>query len=159
MRKIKLYSNFFWVSAILIIISINCWLFIPETITAFKAGLIASILGVGISISVAEGYRQKTNHIRLKRTFGLLKLTTIPYLENEAEIILKTINQYNDICSIKEAQVFAILVNNFDIISSGFDKSWLQLVYSQDFVNAIKTDDQFEKYQVLFWRCFYLQAA
>jgi hypothetical protein len=145
MRKIKLYFKLFWFSIVLAIISVGCWLYVPESIASFKAGLIASILGVGFSISVALGFGEIANHKRLKRTFGLLKLSAIPYLKNQAENMSETMNQYNDICTIEEAQVFAILVSNFDIISVSFDKSWLQLVYSQDFVSAIKTDDQFAK--------------
>jgi hypothetical protein len=143
MRKIKLYFKLFWFSIILVVISLGCLLYIPESITSFRAGLIASILGVSISISIALGFGEIANHKRLKRTFVLLKLSAIPYLKNQAENISETMKQYNDICAIEQAQAFAILVSNFDIISVSFDKSWLQLVYSQDFVSAIKTDDQF----------------
>lgn len=145
MRKIKLYFKLFWFSIILIVISLGCWLYIPESISPFRAGLIASILGVSISISIALGFGEIANHKRLKRTFGLLKLSAIPYLKNQAENISETMRQYNDICTIEKSQVFAILVSNFDIISASFDKSWLQLVYSQDFVSAIRTDEQFAK--------------
>jgi hypothetical protein len=140
-RTLKLFT----VPLCLIAISVACWFFIPKNVTTFKAGLVASILGVGISISAAESYRRQTHHKRLKRTFGFLKLTTVPYLLNQAENLSATLSQYDDIDSIQKAQAFAILVSNFDTIGAAFDKSWLQLVYSQDFVDAIRTDSQHYK--------------
>ena len=38
-----------------------------------------------------------------------------------------------------------MLVAHFDAVSANFDKSWLQLIYSQDFIDAINSDDQFNR--------------
>jgi Zn-dependent oligopeptidase len=111
----------------------------------FKAGLIATILGVGISISTAASFKKFDEHRRVKKTFGYLKLITIPYIVNQSDNLSDTLKQYNDIVSVNEALIFTILVSNFDAISRTFDKSWLQLVYSQEFIDAIKSDEQFQK--------------
>ncbi|MEI8270896.1 MAG: hypothetical protein WCG45_06035 [bacterium] len=116
-----------------------------DTLGNFKVGLIASILGVGISIFTAESFKKISEYKRVKKTLGFLKLITIPYLKNQSENFTETIRLYQDICSIAQAQSFLALVSNFDAVSLSFDKSWLQLIYSQDFIDAIDSDDQFNK--------------
>lgn len=145
MRKTKLYIRFNQIPIVLILIAVACWFFIPKSISDFRAQIIATVLGVGISISVAESYKKFVEHRRVKKTFGYLKLITVPYIVNQSENISDTVNQYNDIVSLEQAMAFAVLVSNFGDISNEFDKSWLQLVYSQDFVDAIKSDEQFNK--------------
>jgi len=145
MRKLKLYIKFDIIPILLVIVAVLCLIFIPKEIDTFKAGLIATILGVGISISIAASFKKFDEHRRVKKTFGYLKLITIPYIVNQSDNLSDTLKQYNDIVSVNEALVFAILVSNFDSISQTFDKSWLQLVYSQEFIDAIKSDDQFQK--------------
>jgi len=145
MRKIEVYLKYFWIPVALIIISATCWFYISDTLGNFKVGLIASVLGVGISIFTAESFKQINEYKRVKKTFGFLKLITIPYLKNQFENITDTMNLYQDICSITQAQSFLALVLNFDAVSLSFDKSWLQLIYSQDFIDAMKSDDQFNK--------------
>ena len=94
---------------------------------------------------MAESYKKRTEYLRLKRTLGFLKLITIKYLKNQTENITDTMKLYQDICSISQAQSFLALVSNFDSVSLNFDKSWLQLIYSQDFIDAINSDDQLNK--------------
>lgn len=145
MRKLKIYSKLFWFPLFLIALAIFFWFYISENLGNFQSGLIASIIGIGISIFLSESFKKLTEHKRLKKTLGFLKLITIPYLKNQSENITKTIKIYQDICSIAQAQSFLVLVSNFDSISINFDKSWLQLIYSQDFIDAIKSDNQFNK--------------
>ena len=145
MRKIEVYLKYFLIPIILIIISIICWFYISDTLGNFKVGFIASVLGVGISIFTAESFKQINEYKRVKKTFGFLKLITIPYLKNQSENITDTMKLYQDICSITQAQSFLVLISNFDAVSLSFDKSWLQLIYSQDFIDAMKSDDQFNK--------------
>lgn len=129
----------------MIIVSIIGWFYIPYNLGNFRLGLISSILGVGISIFTAESFKKINEYKRLKKTLGLLKLIAIPYLKNQAENLAETIKLYQDICSIPQAQSFLALVSNFDSISLNFDKSWLQLIYSQEFIDAINSDDHFNK--------------
>lgn len=145
MRKIKLYLKFFGLALFLIIIAVVSWFFIPESINSFQSGLVASILGIGISIFIAESFKKLNEHKRVKKTLGFLKLITIPYLKNQSENLTETIKLYQDICNTAQAQAFLMLVANFDSVSISFDKSWLQLIYSQDFIDAISSDDQFNK--------------
>ncbi len=145
MRKLKLYLSFFWLPLLLIIIAAICWFYIPVGVNSFQSGLIASILGVGISIFAAESYKKLNEHKRVKKTLGFLKLITIPYLKNQSENLSETIKLYQDICSTPQAHAFLMLVANFDSVSISFDKSWLQLIYSQDFIDAISSGDQFNK--------------
>ncbi len=145
MRKIKIYLKYFWIPITLIVISVICWFYILDTLGNFKVGLIASILGVGISIFTAESFKKISEYKRVKKTLGFLKLITIPYLKNQSENFTETIKLYQDICSLAQAQSFLALVSNFDAVSLSFDKSWLQLIYSQDFIDAIDSDDQFNK--------------
>ena len=145
MRKIKIYLKYFWIPITLIISSVICWFYISDTLGTFKVGLIASILGVGISIFTAESFKKISEYKRVKKTLGFLKLVTIPYLKNQSENLAETTKVYQDICSITQAQSFLVLVSNFDSVSLSFDKSWLQLIYSQDFIDAINSDEQFNK--------------
>ncbi len=145
MRKIEVYLKYFWIPITLIIISVICWFYISDTLGNFKVGLVATVLGVGISIFTAESFKQISEYKRVKKTFGFLKLITIPYLKNQSENITDTMKSYQDVCSIIHAQSFLALVSNFDAVSLSFDKSWLQLIYSQDFIDAMKSDEQFSK--------------
>ncbi len=145
MRKAITYLKYFLVPIILIIISIICWFYISDNLGNFKTGLIASALGVGISIFTAESFKKINEHKRIKKTFGFLKLITIEYLKNQSENFSDTIKEYKDICSIAHAQRFLVLVSNFDSVSLSFDKSWLQLIYAQDFIDAINSDDHLNK--------------
>lgn len=125
------------------------WFLIPNSIDGFRGTLWATFLGVGVTISGAESYKKAQEHRRIKRSFGYLKLITIPYIVNQSENISGTINQYNDIISVDQACAFCILVSNFDSLATEFDRSWLQLVYSPDFIDAFKKNNegnkQFEK--------------
>jgi hypothetical protein len=145
MRKIMIYLKYFWIPFILIFISIICSFYILDTFGNFRIGLLSSVLGIGISIFTAESFKQINEYKRVKKTLGLLKLIALPYLKNQSEDIAETIKSYQDICTITQAQSFLVLVSNFDSVSLSFDKSWLQFIYSQDFIDAIKSDDQFNK--------------
>ena len=145
MRKFKIYLKYFYIPLILTVVAVACWFYVLDSLGSFKVGLIASILGIGISIFTAESFKKLNEYKRLKKTLGFLKLTTIPYLKNQSENFTDTIKLYKDICSTTQAQSFLVLVSNFDSVSLGFDKSWLQLVYSQDFIDVINSDDHFNK--------------
>ena len=145
MRKAKIFIKFFWSPILLIIIATICWFYIPDNISNFRSGLVASILGVGISIFTAESYKKLTEHKRVKKTLGFLKLITIPYLKSQSKDVADTMKLYLDICSLSQAHTFLLLAANFDSVSMGFDKSWLHLIYSQGFVDAINSDDHFYK--------------
>ena len=107
--------------------------------------MLATFRGVGTTIFMADGFRRLTEHRRLKRTLGMLKYITIPYLEAQSGGITDTMKQYNGTISIPQALLLLELVSNFDSISLDFDKSWLQLIHSQDFIDAIDNDDHFHK--------------
>lgn len=145
MRKVIIYLKHFYIPLILTTVAVVCWYSVSDSLGNFKGGLIASILGVGISIFTAESFKKINEYKRLKKTLGFLKLVTIPYLKNQSENFSDTIKQYQDICSITQGQSFLVLVSNFDSVSLSFDKSWLQLIYSQDFIDAINSDDHFNK--------------
>lgn len=106
--------------------------------------LVGSGLGIGISIAVAEGFKKRDAHLRIKKTMGYLKLVAVPYLKNQAENLEDTLKKWQDICSLEAAFAFLIIVANLDGIVEAFDKSWLNLVYSQDSIEAIN-DDEFNK--------------
>jgi hypothetical protein len=144
-RKIKLYLRLFRIPLVIAAISALCWIFIPYSITSFRGGLLATVLGVGFSIFAAESFKKVTEHTRLKKTLNFLRYVTAPYLESQASDILKTMNQYSGNLTFGQAQVLLSLVAGFDTLSLNFDKTWLQLVYSQDFMDAIRTDDQYYK--------------
>ena len=143
MRKIKLYLKNFYLPILLLVISIVLWFNIPDNYNSFKTALIASVLGVGISIFTAMGFNKNTEQKRIKRTFGLLKIITIPYLKGEAETTMLYLDKYKNICDINKAKLF--ISTSFDLMESLkiFDKSWLNLIYSQKFLDTIQKDSQF----------------
>ena len=145
MKKIITYLRFFWIAILLIIFSIICWYYLPENYNNFKGNLITSILGVGIAIFVAEGFKNINNHRRVKRNFGFLRLIVITYLKNQAQSFLDTANSFQDICDKEQAVNFIAVISSINEMGNTFDKSWLQLIYSQDFIDAIKTDEHFNK--------------
>jgi hypothetical protein len=67
MRKIKIYLKYFWIPITLIVASIICWFYILDTLDNFKVGLIASILGVGISIFTAESFKKINEYKKVKK--------------------------------------------------------------------------------------------
>lgn len=145
MRKIKLYLKHFRIPILLLIISVILWYKIPANFDSFKNGLIASILGIGIAIFTAEGFKKINEHKRAKKTFGLLKIVTIPYLKGEAETTILYLDKYKDICDINKAKLFIFTSYNFIELLKIFDKSWLNLIYSQEFLDTIKKDSQLNK--------------
>ena len=145
MRKLKIYLKFFWIPLLLVLVAILCWFYFPESANNFRGDLLGTALGVGISIFTAESFKKLNEYKRIKKTFGLLKLVTIPYLKNQAENFSATMNIYNDMCSMEQTISFLIPSSSFNRISEGFDKSWLQLIYSSDFIDAINSDDHFNK--------------
>lgn len=144
-RKIWTHIRFFWLPLLLAIAAVVGWFYMPDDISNFKSTLIGTLLGIGITLAATEGFKKLTEHRRVKKTFGLLKLVTIPYLKNQAENLGDTLKQYNDICSIEQAVLFFAHCAQLDKVATNFDKSWLQLVYSQDFLDAIDSDNHFNK--------------
>ncbi|MCX6739085.1 MAG: hypothetical protein NT098_03465 [Candidatus Parcubacteria bacterium] len=145
MRKLMRYLEFFLIPIVLLAVAIFCWFYVPESISSFRAGLLGTALGVGISLFAAESFKKITEYKRIKKTFGLLKLVTIPYLKNQAENFSATMQIYHDMCSIDQALSFLAMSSHFNRVSDSFDKSWLQMVYSQDFIDAIGSDQHLNK--------------
>lgn len=145
-RKFLTHLKFFWLSLLLIAVAIFWWFKIDSNgLNNFQIGLLSSILGIGIAITFNENRKSLVEHQRTKKTFGLLKLIIIPYLKNQSDNIIETMKLYDDICSFDKALAFLRLISEFNKISTDFDKSWLQLIYSQDFIDAIKSDNHFNK--------------
>lgn len=145
MRKIKIYLKFFWLPLLLAIVAVIGWFYIPDDFSAFKSTLFGTFLGVGLTIATAEGFKSLTEHKRVKKTFGLLKLIAVPYIKNQAENLQETAKQYNDMCSIEQAASLFVHCAHLDRVAINFDKSWLQLIYSQDFLDSVKNDEHFNK--------------
>lgn len=148
MRKLKRYLQFFRIPIIVALSAAFLWFFyVPDANgkSDFKINLLGTVLGVGLSIAIAESFNQIVEYKRRKKTFGLIKLITIPYLKSQAENFLATMKSYENISSHKEALAFLMMVSRFDRIGESLDKSWLQLVYSQDFIDAIDCDIHFNK--------------
>lgn len=127
MRKVKIYLKFFWLPLSLAIIAIIGWLCIPDNFSAFESTLFGTFLGVGLTIVIAEGFKNLTEYKRIKKTFGLLKLVTVPYIKNQAENLQETAKQYNDMCSIEQTASLFVHCAHLDRVAVNFDKSWLQL--------------------------------
>ena len=145
MRKVKIYLRFFWLPLLLGMVSIIGWFYMPDNFSTFKSTLFGTFLGVGLTIATAEGFKSLTEHKRVKKTFGLLKLVAVPYIKNQAENLQETAKQYNDICSIEQAVSLFVHCAHLDRVATNFDKSWLQLIYSQDFLDSIKNNEHFNK--------------
>ena len=137
-----MYLKFMGPLLVLIVISILCMVYLPDGLNTFQVGLVSTALGVGISIAGAEGIKQRTQHIRMKKTAGLLKLVTIQYLENQCLNFKENSKLYKDMTDFEHARDFLLLVQNYDKVSSTFDKNWFQLVYSADFIDIIDADSQ-----------------
>lgn len=144
-RKIRTYLRFFWLPLLLASVIIIGWLYVPDDLSNFKSTSAGTLLGVGITLAAAEGFRKLAEHQRIKKTFGLLKLVMVPYLKNHSENLEVTLGQYDDICSLEQAVQFFAQCSRLDKMATNFDKSWLQLIYSQDLLDAIKDDDHFNK--------------
>ena len=145
MRKLKTYLRFFWLPLLLATTGIVGWFYIPDNFSAFKSTLFGTLLGVGLTLATAEGFKSLTEYKRVKKTFGLLKLVTIPYINNQAENLQETAKQYNDMCSIEQAVSLFVHFAHLYRVAANFDKSWLQLIYSQDFLDSVKNDEHFNK--------------
>ncbi len=145
MRIFRVYFRFFWPTLLLVVIGVVGWFFIPDSFSTFKSTLFGTLLGVGITLVMVEGYKKLHEYRRINRIFGLLKLTTIPYLKSQSESFQTTMKQFNDICSIEQAIVFFVNCGHLDRTVKSFDKSWLQLIYSQDFLDAVSKDDHFNR--------------
>lgn len=147
-RLLVLYERSFRLTYLFILVAAIFWLHNPH-FSDFRNILLATFLGVGATIFWADGLKKMTEYRRVKRTFGFLKYVVAPYLESQAESVKDTLSQeaYQGELNIAKAYLFLTLVANFDSISSDFDKSWLQLVYSQDFIDAmsLESDEQFQR--------------
>ena len=99
-RRHELYLRLFKIPLLLGLIAVASWLFVPYSITTYRGGLIASVLGVGISIFAAESFKKVAEHKRVKKNLGTIKYVTIPYLESHArgitDTLKKSINHYNN---------------------------------------------------------------
>lgn len=142
MRKTKLYLKLFFPLISLVIVSVACMLLLPASLDGFKTNLIATALGVGITISFAEALRQLTEHKRRKKTAGLLKMVTIPYLQNQCSNFKENSKLYKDMGDWEHAKAFLLLVTNYHRVSADFDKNWFRLVYSTDFIDIVDSDAQ-----------------
>ncbi len=145
MRVIRKYLESFRLAILLLVVAAVLWLYVPDNISNFHGSLIGTLLGVAISLFAAEGYKKIAHHRHVKRTFALLKLITIPYIKNVAQNQTDTLEQYRDICSVEQAVGFLTIAAQLDKLANNFDKSWLQLTYSADFVDAIPEDEHFNR--------------
>lgn len=145
MRKLQTYLRFFWLSIFLVLLGVLVWFYLQDSFNSFRGSFLGSLIGIGISISVIENLKKLTEYKRVKKTFGLLELITIPYLKNQADNLSATMKLYHDMCSTEQAAQFFAITAGMDKTAVNFDKSWLQLVYSQDFIDAINNDDHFNK--------------
>lgn len=145
MRKAKVYFQFFWLPLLLSSVGLFLWFYISDNLSDFKSTLIGAFLGISISLTTAESFKRLAEYKRVKKTFGFLELITIPYLKNQAQNLQDTVGQYQDICSIEQAASFLAICAHLNRVAVDFDKSWLRLVYSQEFLDAISNDEHFNK--------------
>ena len=145
MKSFKLCFRFFWLPMSLALIGVLAWFYLPDSLNNFRGSFLGALIGIGASISVAEGLKKLIEYRRIKKTFGFLELVTIPYLRSQADNLSATMELYQDMCSIEQAAQFFAMTASFDKVAINFDKSWLQLVYSQDFIDALSNDDHFNK--------------
>ena len=94
-RKSKVYVKFFCLPLLLVVTAIVGWFYMPDNLSDFKSTLVGTLLGVGITLAAAESFKKLAEYKRVKKTFGLLRLITIPYLKHQAENLEATIKQYN----------------------------------------------------------------
>ena len=139
MRVARTYLRLFLVPEILLVVSVLAWFYTPDSVSAAQGGLIGTVLGVGLSVSFVQSTKSLSDHKRRKKTFGLLKLITIPYLENRAKNSIETMKTYNDIDSLEKAVEFLAMSSHFDVMAQSFDKDWLQLIYSQEFLDTFNS--------------------
>jgi len=153
MRKIIFYLSAFWFPLVLFLfgltiyfgLNLNLQFISSSKKEDFLIQLLATLIGVGISIFVAEGFKEIEQRKRIKKSFGLLKLVTIKYICNFSENLFQTLSQYNDISDIQHAESLLRIVENFNQLALTFDKSLFQIAYSAEFLDSIKSDDQFNK--------------
>lgn len=105
--------------------------------------MIATLVGVGLSIFTASGFNKIQRTIRIKKTFAFLKLVTIPYLNTQIKSMRNTFNQFSDICTYSQAMAFMRISNNLRSVERNFDTSWFSLIYSQDFFDLVDDDEIF----------------
>lgn len=103
----------------------------------------AAIFGIGITISTDRSFSKLAEYRRLKRSAGILKLTTIPYLTNLHENLAGNLERFNDICSIEQANAALDYYASLDAISETYTSEWVQLMHSPDIIESIDTDSQF----------------
>lgn len=145
MRKAKAYFQFFWLPLLLSAVGLFLWFYISDNLSDFKSTLIGAFLGISISLAAAESFKRLAEHKRVKKTFDFLELITIPYLKNQAQNLQDTLVRYQDICSVEQAASFLAICAHLNRVAADFDKSWLRLVYSQEFLDAISNDEHFNK--------------
>lgn len=142
-RKVKLYLSIFWFSILLATVAACFWFFVPDSIGNLKITLLGTVLGFGLTMSVTRNFDSLVQHKRRKRTLGMIKLVAVPYLKNRAENLQAFVDGSRDLCSTEEAVAFVRLVSNFDTLASSVDREWVQLIYSQEFLDALNSDDHF----------------
>lgn len=142
MRKAKLYLKFFWPLLGLAVISLLFIRYLPKNLDSFQVGLLSAALGIGISVAGAEGIKQLAEHKRRKKTTALLKMITIPYLQNQSLNFKENSKLYKDMGDLEHAKAFLLLVTNYHRISASFDKNWFQLIYSADFIDTVDSDSR-----------------
>lgn len=142
MRKVRVYLRIFWPLLVLVVVSILLVIYLPKNLDSFQIGILSTALGVGISLAGAEGIKKIAEHKRMKKAAALLKLVTIQYLENQCLNFKENSKLYKDMGDFEHARAFLMLVQNYDKVSSTFDKNWFQLVYSSHFIDVVDADSQ-----------------
>lgn len=143
MRKTKLYLRWFGIPLVVLVVTVILWCFFPADGDSFKVQIIATLLGTGFVVSLPVGFELKQRHLRRKKTFGYLKVNTIPLLEQLHKTFSQTLNSYLDINTSDDAKQLLILIGNCKIVLHNFDKSWEQLVLGNNFFDSIENGDDF----------------
>lgn len=114
-------------------------------ISTFRIQLVATFLGVGVSIAAVVGNEHRKQRSRRNKTFGLLRLVVVPYLDKQHRDFSMTMKNVMDICEYHQAIAFLELSSHFDKLGENYDVNWFQLIYSQEFLDFIKKDSYFNK--------------
>src|ERR1700742_2276239 len=61
-RLTKLYVRVFWPAILFIAAGIISWILVPNSVSPYRDVLLATFLGVGASIFIAEGLKKLTEH-------------------------------------------------------------------------------------------------
>lgn len=149
MRKVNFYLLIFKESLFVILVGILFLFLIKGFPNQFDSNeinyliqIIATFVGVALSIFIAKGFEKIQQRKRIKKTFAILKLVTIKYLDSQVFSMKQTLDRFNDICSVEKAEAFIRLASSFSEIATTFDTTWFSLILTQDFLDTVEDDTQ-----------------